>query len=96
VKDIPDVPTARETGYPQLEAIVGWSALYGPPGLPKDVVARWTEVLSKVANDPQWLAGEAKIGSIPRILPPDETERFVADQFQVYQQLGHKLGIQLK
>jgi tripartite-type tricarboxylate transporter receptor subunit TctC len=96
VSDIPDVPTARESGYPQLEAIVGWSALYGPPGLPKEIVARWTEVLSKVADDPQWLAGEAKIGSIPRILPPDETARFVADQFQVYQQLGKKLGIQLK
>ena len=31
VKEIPDVPTAREIGFPQLEAIVGWSALYGPP-----------------------------------------------------------------
>lgn len=26
---LPDVPTAREAGSPQLEAIVGWSALYG-------------------------------------------------------------------
>ncbi|HSN21273.1 MAG TPA: tripartite tricarboxylate transporter substrate binding protein, partial [Usitatibacter sp.] len=86
VKDIPDVPTARESGYPQLEAIVGWSALYGPPNLPKDIVQRWTDTLAKVAKDPQWLAGEEKIGSIPRILPPAETERFVADQFVVYQQ----------
>lgn len=96
VKDIPDVPTAREAGYPQLEAIVGWSALYGPPGLPREVVARWTEVLSQAARDPQWLAGEEKIGSIPRVLPPAETQRFVADQFRVYEQLGRQLGLELK
>ena len=96
VKDIPDVPTARESGYPQLEAIVGWSALYGPPKMPSELVDRWSEVLAKVAKGPRWLAGEEKIGSIPRVLPPAETERYVAEQFEVYKQLGKKLGIQLK
>ncbi len=96
VKDIPDVPTAREAGYPQLEAIVGWSALYGPPGMSQELVARWTEVLAKAAHDPQWLSGEEKIGSIPRVLPPAETERFVGEQFRTYEQLGRKLGIELK
>jgi tripartite-type tricarboxylate transporter receptor subunit TctC len=95
VKDIPDVPAARETGYPQLEAIVGWSALYGPPGMSREAVARWGEVLAAVAKDPHWLAGEEKIGSIPRILPPAETERFVAEQFRLYEDLGRKLGIKI-
>ena len=35
---IPDVPTAKEVGYPGLEKIIGWSAIYGPLGLPADVV----------------------------------------------------------
>lgn len=95
VKDIPDVPAARETGYPQLEAIVGWSALYGPPGMSREAAARWAEVLAAVAKDPQWLAGEEKIGSIPRILAPAETERFVAEQFRLYEELGRKLGIKI-
>ena len=25
LKDLPEVPTAREAGYPQLEAVIGWS-----------------------------------------------------------------------
>lgn len=95
VKDIPDVPTAREVGYPQLEAIVGWSALYGPPGMNRDAVARWTEVLAAVAKDPQWLAGEERIGSIPRILPPAQTERFVREQFATYEALGRTLGVKI-
>jgi tripartite-type tricarboxylate transporter receptor subunit TctC len=95
VENIPDVPTAREAGYPQLEAIVGWSALYGPPKINPVALAKWTEVLRQVANDPAWIAGEEKIGSIPRILPPRETEVFVADQFKVYEQLGKQLNMEL-
>ena len=29
--EIPNVPTAKEVGYPQLERIIGWSALTGRP-----------------------------------------------------------------
>lgn len=94
--DVPDVPTAREAGVPQMEAIVGWSALYGPPKMAPTLVARWAEVLQQVAKDPNWLRGEEKIGSIPRVLGPAETEKFVESQFRVYQELGQKLGIELK
>jgi tripartite-type tricarboxylate transporter receptor subunit TctC len=95
LKDISDVPTAREAGYPQLEAIVGWSALYGPPKMNPVALAKWTEVLQRVANDPLWIAGEENIGGIPRVLPPPETEAFVADQFKVYEQLGKQLNLEL-
>lgn len=96
VKDIPDVPTAREAGYPELEAIIGWSALYGPPRLPQDVVARWAETLATAAKDPAWLSGEEKIGSIPRVLSPGETRRYVGDQVQAYEKLGRQLHLELK
>ena len=81
-KEIPNVPTAKEVGYPQLERIIGWSALYGPPGMEPKLVAYWSDVLKKVAKDPQWTGATEKIGSVPRILPPDETARFVKEQFE--------------
>ena len=96
LKDLPAVPTAREAGYPQLEAIVGWSALYGPPGMGKDVVDRWVATLAAAAKDPQWVAATEKAGSIPRVLSPAETEKFAAEQFTVYERLGRQLQIQLK
>ncbi len=95
-KDLPDVPTAREAGYPQLEAIVGWSALYGPPGLPAEVVDRWRAALGAVAKEPQWVNATEKAGSIPRVLPPAESATFAGAQFEVYQRLGQQLQIQLK
>lgn len=96
LKDIPDVPTAREAGYPQLEAIVGWSALYGPPGLPKEIVDRWVEVLKAAAKDPAWIAATEKAGSAPRVLSPSETEKYAGEQFGVYERLGRQLQIEIK
>jgi tripartite-type tricarboxylate transporter receptor subunit TctC len=95
-KDIPNVPTAREAGYPQLERITGWSALYGPPGMDKELVARWALALQKIAKDPAWIASTERIGSMPRILPPDETAKFAQEQFETYERLGHSIGLELK
>ena len=95
-KEIPNVPTAKEVGYPQLERIIGWSALYGPPGMEPKLVAYWSDVLRKVARDPQWTGATEKIGSVPRILPPDETARFVKEQFETYDRLGKSIGLVLK
>lgn len=96
LKELADVPTAREAGYPQLEAIVGWSALYGPPGMSKELVDRWAATLALAAKDPQWIAATEKAGSIPRVLSPVETEKFAADQFAVYERLGRQLQIEIK
>ena len=96
VKDLPDVPTVREAGYPQLEAIVGWSALYGPPGMPRALVERWSATLAAVAKDAQWIAATEKLGSIPQVRPPAESDRFAGEQFEVYQRLGRQLNIELK
>ena len=95
LKDLPDVPTARESGYPQLEAIVGWSALYGPPGMSKDVIDRWVNTLAAAAKDPQWIAATEKAGSIPRVMTPGDTEKFAMDQYTVYERLGRQLQIKL-
>lgn len=96
LKDLPDVPTAREAGYPQLEAVIGWSALYGPPGLGKDVTDRWADALAAAAKDPQWIAATEKTGSIARVMTPANTEKFAAEQYLMYERLGRELQIELK
>jgi tripartite-type tricarboxylate transporter receptor subunit TctC len=93
LKDLPDVPTARELGWPQLESLMGWSGLYGPPGLPAEVVNRWVEALKKIATDPDWLKGNESIAGIPAIRSPAETEKFAREQFELYERLGGQLGL---
>ena len=91
--EAPEVPTAREAGVPEMERIVGWTALMGPPGMPKEVVERWSAALASVARDPEWLAGIAKIGGIPAIRSAADTEKYVREQYELYDKLIGVLGI---
>ncbi|MEJ2344659.1 MAG: tripartite tricarboxylate transporter substrate binding protein [Gammaproteobacteria bacterium] len=90
---LPNVPTVKELGYPKLEGIVGWSGLWGPPGLPKDVVRKWVKALQKISKDKTWNGLEKKLGSVPYIQSPEKTKAFVDQQYKVYHSLGKKLGL---
>ncbi|MFA5488654.1 MAG: tripartite tricarboxylate transporter substrate binding protein [Candidimonas sp.] len=94
--DLPDVPTPGEVGHKKLEDVNGWSALYGPPNLPQDVVAYWRENLAYLSTNPQWVKTVEGAGSIPRILSPDASREFVEQQFNFYRQLGQALDIEIK
>jgi tripartite-type tricarboxylate transporter receptor subunit TctC len=91
--ELPDVPSAAETGYPDMNKIVGWTALMGPPGLPKDVVDKWVEVFARLAADAEWQQGNARLGGIAAIRSPAETEKFVREQYELYDKLVTTLGI---
>ncbi|HLX80550.1 MAG TPA: tripartite tricarboxylate transporter substrate binding protein [Burkholderiales bacterium] len=91
--ELPDVPSAREAGFPDMEKIVGWTALMGPPGLPKEVVDRWADTFARLAKDPDWISGNAKLGGIAAIRSAAETEKFVREQYELYDRLVTALGI---
>ena len=91
--ELPEVPSASEAGFPDMNKIVGWTALMGPPGLPREVVEKWTETFARLARDPEWQQGNARIGGIPAIRTPAETEQFVREQYELYDKLVGTLGI---
>jgi tripartite-type tricarboxylate transporter receptor subunit TctC len=91
--ELPEVPSAAETGYPDMNKIVGWTALMGPPGLPKDVVDKWVEVFARLAADTDWQQGNSRLGGIAAIRSPAETEKFVREQYELYDKLISTLGI---
>ncbi|MEC5385068.1 tripartite tricarboxylate transporter substrate binding protein [Uliginosibacterium sp. H3] len=84
---LPQLPNASEAGLRDMGRIVGWTALFGPRGLPADVVKRWRDVLSKVSRDPEWLASNERFGGLPAIRTMSDPEQFMRDQFALYDQL---------
>jgi tripartite-type tricarboxylate transporter receptor subunit TctC len=88
-----DIPTARELNWPDMEQLSAWSALMGPPGLPKTVIDRWTEVLARLNRDSGWIEGTRRIGGIPSIRSPEETEKFVRAQYALYEKLAARLDL---
>jgi tripartite-type tricarboxylate transporter receptor subunit TctC len=93
LKDFPNVPTAKEEGIPNLEKVMGWSGLYGPPGLPAEVVEKWQTALKEVAKNTAWLNGNDTVGAIPAIRSPADTEAFAKEQFDLYSKLGADLNL---
>jgi len=49
---LPQVPTVAESGLPGYEA-VSWFGLFGPPGMPADVVTKINAEVRKVFADPE-------------------------------------------
>ena len=93
ISDLPGTPSAKEAGYPDMAKIVGWTALMGPAGLPKPIVTRWSEVFARLAKDADWQAGNARIGGVAAIRSVAETEKYVREQYELYDKLVSSLGI---
>ena len=93
LKEYPEIPTARELDLAPMEDVMGWSGLYGPPGLPQAVVDKWVDALKKISADPDWQRGNASFGGIPAIRSPQDTEKFAREQFELYTKLGSQLGL---
>lgn len=89
--ELPEVPTAAELGYKQAGQVTGWSALYGPKDLPADVVAKWDEVLAKVATDETWLTLTERRGSISTVGKVD-MPAYAKEQYELFHGLAKKFG----
>jgi len=93
---IPDVPTATEIGHPNLHVIVGWSGIWGPKDLPKEVVDKWVATLASLKKDKAWIKMTKGLGSIPSIMPPAETKAFVKKQYETFKKIAEKVGLSVK
>lgn len=96
VLSIKNVPTVAEVGHPRLEAVIGWSGLWGPPGLPHEVTNKWVSVLGKIKKDKAWNKLTKGLGSVPSIRNPADTKAFVKIQYETFKDLAEKLGMVIK
>lgn len=63
----PDIPTCEESGGPDI-SLDAWFGLFGPPGLPPEVVARLESATRTIAEDPEVRKKFAALALIPDIL----------------------------
>jgi tripartite-type tricarboxylate transporter receptor subunit TctC len=89
---LPDVPPAKEVGYPNLN-VYGWQGVSGPPKLPPEVVDKWAKSLEEACKDPAFLEQAAKIYKVLAYLGPKEFWEFMQDEYKRYVPLAIKMGI---
>ena len=93
---VPDIPTVAELGFPAMEQIIGWSAIYGPPELPEDVVAKWVDTLQQLKGDDAWTGKTEELGNIVDVRSPEETKAFVEVQYTVFDEALNKMGLRVE
>jgi len=80
---IPDVPTAAESGFPEL-AYEGMLGLFGPRGMSPELRDRISADVRAVATDPAIAARFVGIGQLARGTTPDEfAERIEAQRAKI-------------
>jgi tripartite-type tricarboxylate transporter receptor subunit TctC len=89
---LPDVPTTKEAGLPEY-VVSGWFALLVPKGTPADVVTKLNGEVKSALADPDVRARFQQQGAETLYLPPDEANKFIADEIKKYHDIITKAGI---
>lgn len=92
---LPNVPTFKELGYPDLE-VYGWYMALVPTGTPDAVVRRMSAAIRKAITDP---AVAKKMAEVSVDVPPESSgtpegaQRFLASEFKRWTEVARQAGI---
>jgi putative tricarboxylic transport membrane protein len=90
--DFPNVPTMKEAGVDMVS--YNWRGIGGPPNLPKEVVAFWVDVLTKMRATDDWQKGYlAKVNQGDGWLVGDQLMSYVHKEHDQYRAVFDKLGL---
>ncbi len=90
----PDVPTAKEMGYPV--ALDMWRGIAVPTGTPKAVIARLQDAIKAAVESQSFKDAGKTIGFVPAYLPAQDFARLIANDDVRLAQLMDELGIKKK
>jgi tripartite-type tricarboxylate transporter receptor subunit TctC len=94
VPNMPQVQTFKELGYPI--SITTTYGLFGPAGLPPDVVAWWDSLVKEMMETPAYAAAVKKMRFTPHYEDSATFTRSVADGYKRFGQAIDELGLKSK
>jgi tripartite-type tricarboxylate transporter receptor subunit TctC len=89
---LPDVPTVREMGLPNME-MRGWNGFFAPAKTPQPVIARLNQEIVKAAKHPDVQARMAEVGAEPVGSSPEELAQVVREQVKAVSPLVAELKL---
>ncbi len=92
VKELPDVPTSKEAGFPAY-SVMAASGFVGPKNMPEAIVTKWETAIADALKDRELLAALERMGLIPAYQDAKTYREWTAEQFKSTQQLAVKLGL---
>ena len=95
LKELPDVPTFKEVGLEPVNRLA-YYGIYGPKGLPKEVVVKVNAGVKKALEDPATKKRIEDTGSLIVANTPEEFAAQIKAEFEVYKQVVVKQKLQLE
>jgi tripartite-type tricarboxylate transporter receptor subunit TctC len=89
---LPDVPTAAESGIRNFE-MVSWYGLWGPPGLPRDVVDRLSAEIAKAVRSPLAVERLGEQGFDPVGSRPEAFAAYISQEIARYARIVKEANI---
>ena len=80
---LPNVPTFREQGYPDLTIHI-WSSLAAPAGTPDAVVNKLNAAFTKILREPALRAKWAELDGVPMPMTPDEMTKLIQSDSKLW------------
>jgi len=90
----PEIPTIAESGVPGYEAI-SWFGMYGPAGMPKELVNRLNAEMAKVLNMPEVQKRFIAYGAETVVYSPEQFAAFVKSEIIKWGKVVKDCGVQL-
>ena len=95
LKDLPDVPTFKELGLEPVNRMA-YYGIYGPKGLPKDVVDKISAGTKKALEDPATKKRIEDTGSLIIANTPEQLAEQIKAEFAVYKDVVRKQKLALE
>jgi tripartite-type tricarboxylate transporter receptor subunit TctC len=90
----PDVPTAKEMGYPVVLDM--WRGIAVPTGTPKPIVAKLQDAIKQSVESQSFKDAGKTIGFVPAYLPAQDFAKLIANDDVKLAQLMDELGLKKK
>jgi tripartite-type tricarboxylate transporter receptor subunit TctC len=93
--DLPDVPTAAESGMPEFE-VDTWYGVLAPAGVPREIVARLNGDLVRIMRAPEMRERLAPMGIQPLASTPEEFGAFLQNEVARWGKVVREAGAQVE
>ncbi|MCC2597694.1 tripartite tricarboxylate transporter substrate binding protein [Pusillimonas sp. MFBS29] len=94
IADLPDVPTVKESGYPDFEAY-SWIGIFAPAETPDDIANTLTDAFRKALTDKDVKDQLANLGFEVMATDGPTVDRYAVEQYQRWNNFVKETGLSL-
>lgn len=92
VAQIPDVPTVRESGFPQFKTLT-WNGVMAPRGMPPAIIASLAGEVARAVKDPKIVERFASYGVDPLGSSPEQFAATIASDMTLWADAVNAAGV---